>query len=114
MASSDLTGRQITNPVPITPEMAIGPLKSQFPGPRLATVAILRGDGKYRDEIVRISELTVNTYILKDLEFVNCRIIGPAVLAILGIGLAGPPPLRKMLESALKGVLPPNDPFPLE
>ena len=43
----------------------------------------LRGDGKFRDEVVRIAELTVNTSLLEDLEFSNCRIIGPAVLVVL-------------------------------
>ena len=44
----------------------------------------LRGDRTFRDEVVRIAELTVNTSLLEDLEFTNCRIIGPAVLALLG------------------------------
>ena len=43
----------------------------------------LRPDRTYRDEIVRIAELTVNTYVLDRLTFTNCRIVGPAVLAIL-------------------------------
>jgi hypothetical protein len=43
----------------------------------------LTGDGKFRDDVIRIAELTVNTFLLEDLEFSNCRIIGPAVLAIL-------------------------------
>lgn len=43
----------------------------------------IRGDGKFRDEIVRIAELTVNEALLENLEFSNCRIIGPAVLALL-------------------------------
>jgi len=38
----------------------------------------------FRDEVVRIAELTVNTSILENLEFSNCRIIGPAVLVLLG------------------------------
>jgi hypothetical protein len=44
----------------------------------------LRADRRFRDEVVRIAELTVNTSLLEDLEFTNCRIIGPAVLALLG------------------------------
>jgi hypothetical protein len=44
----------------------------------------LRADRTFRDEVVRIAELTVNTSLLEDLQFTNCRIIGPAVLALLG------------------------------
>jgi hypothetical protein len=44
----------------------------------------LRADNRFRDEVVRISELTVNSSLLEDLEFSNCRIIGPAVLLLLG------------------------------
>jgi hypothetical protein len=43
----------------------------------------LRADGRFRDEVVRIAELTVNSSTLQDLEFSNCRIIGPAVLVLL-------------------------------
>jgi hypothetical protein len=44
----------------------------------------LRGDRTYRNEVVRLAELTVNTSIIEGLEFSNCRIIGPAILALLG------------------------------
>ena len=44
----------------------------------------LRGDRSFRDDIVRIAELTVNTSMLENYEFSNCRIIGPAVLVLLG------------------------------
>jgi hypothetical protein len=40
----------------------------------------LRGDRTFRDYLVRIAELTVNTSMLDGYEFSNCRIIGPAVL----------------------------------
>jgi hypothetical protein len=43
----------------------------------------LRADGTFRDEVVRIAELTVNSSTLEGLEFSNCRIIGPAVLVPL-------------------------------
>lgn len=43
----------------------------------------LRGDHQFRDEVVRIAELTVNTSTLEDYEFSNCRIIGPAILGFL-------------------------------
>jgi len=44
----------------------------------------LTGDRKFRDDIVRIAELTVNTSMLIGYEFTNCRIVGPAVLVPLG------------------------------
>jgi hypothetical protein len=44
----------------------------------------LRGDRTFRNDVVRIAELTVNTSMLEGYEFSNCRIIGPAVLALLG------------------------------
>jgi hypothetical protein len=44
----------------------------------------LRADNTFRDEVVRIAELTVNTSTLENMEFSNCRIIGPAVLVLLG------------------------------
>lgn len=43
----------------------------------------LRGDRTYKNEVVRIAELTVNTSAIEGLEFSNCRIIGPAILALL-------------------------------
>ncbi len=50
----------------------------------------LRGDQTYRNEVIRIAELTVNSSLLEDLEFSNCRIIGPAILALLNnVTLAG-------------------------
>lgn len=44
----------------------------------------LRGDRQFRNEVVRIAELTVNTSSIENYEFSNCRIIGPAILALLG------------------------------
>jgi hypothetical protein len=43
----------------------------------------LLGDPAFRNDVVRISDLTVNTSILEGYDFSNCRIIGPAVLALL-------------------------------
>lgn len=43
----------------------------------------LRGDPTVRDEVVRIAEYTVNTSVLEGMTFVNCRMIGPAVLVFL-------------------------------
>lgn len=42
------------------------------------------GTRQFRNEVVRISELTVTTFVLEGLEFSNCRILGPAVLVSLG------------------------------
>ncbi len=44
------------------------------------------GTREFRNEVVRIAELTVNTVVLEGLTFQNCRIIGPAVLVPLGSG----------------------------
>jgi hypothetical protein len=43
----------------------------------------LRGDRQWRNEVVRLSELTVNTSTIAGQAFSNCRIIGPAILALL-------------------------------
>jgi hypothetical protein len=43
----------------------------------------LTGDRRFRNDVVRIAELTVNTSTIEGYEFSNCRIIGPAVLALL-------------------------------
>jgi hypothetical protein len=45
--------------------------------------APLRGDRRFRDEVIRIAELTVNTSTIEGYEFSNCRIIGPAILAFV-------------------------------
>ncbi len=38
------------------------------------------GTREFRNEVVRIAELTVNTVVLEGLTFQNCRLIGPAVV----------------------------------
>lgn len=43
----------------------------------------LRGDRQYRNEPVRLSDLTVNSSTVEGYTFLNCRIIGPAVVALL-------------------------------
>jgi hypothetical protein len=43
----------------------------------------LVGDREFRNQVVRIADLTVNTSMLDGYRFSNCRIIGPAVLALL-------------------------------
>ncbi len=42
------------------------------------------GDRQFRNQVVRIPDLTVNTFVLERLEFLNCRILGPAVLVPQG------------------------------
>ncbi|MBI2242468.1 MAG: hypothetical protein HYU55_00385 [Nocardioides sp.] len=41
------------------------------------------GNREFRDDIVRVAALTVTEPIIAGYTFVNCRIVGPAVLAIL-------------------------------
>ena len=41
------------------------------------------GTREYRNQAIRIMDLTVNTDMLKDLRFENCQICGPAVLILL-------------------------------
>lgn len=41
------------------------------------------GNREFRDEVVRLAELTVTTSMLDGLTFVNCSIIGPGVLILL-------------------------------
>ncbi len=38
------------------------------------------GNREFRDDVIRIAELTVTSFILEGLTFQNCRIVGPAVL----------------------------------
>ena len=42
------------------------------------------GDRQFRNMLVRIAELTVNTNTLQGLTFQNCRIVGPAILIPVG------------------------------
>lgn len=42
------------------------------------------GTREFRDDVVRLASLTVNTNVLERLTFQNCQIIGPAVLIPLG------------------------------
>lgn len=42
------------------------------------------GDKSYRNMVVRITDLTVNEDIIRDVTFENCQLIGPAILAPLG------------------------------
>lgn len=41
--------------------------------------APLTGDRKFRNTAIRVSDLTVNSAVIEDYEFSNCRILGPAV-----------------------------------
>ncbi len=42
------------------------------------------GNREFRNEVIRIAKLTVDTVDLEGLTFQNCRIIGPAVLVLQG------------------------------
>ena len=42
------------------------------------------GTREFRDQIVQLASLTVNTNVLEGLTFQNCQIIGPTVLVPLG------------------------------
>ncbi len=44
----------------------------------------LTGDRKFRNQAVRIADLTVNSVVIEGYEFSNCRILGPAVLIAAG------------------------------
>jgi hypothetical protein len=55
----------------------------------------LRGDRSFRDDIVRIAELTVNTSMLENYEFSNCR--------FEQVGIAGPSELREQMEQGFSG-----------
>ncbi|GAB2456516.1 hypothetical protein GCM10027062_40940 [Nocardioides hungaricus] len=41
------------------------------------------GNREFRDEVVTISSLTVVAPTIEDYRFVNCRVVGPAVLGIV-------------------------------
>lgn len=41
------------------------------------------GNREFRDEVIRIAELTVREPHIDGYTFVNCRILGPAVLAVV-------------------------------
>ena len=43
----------------------------------------LQPEGLFRNDVVRIADLTLNTSMLDGYQFSNCRIIGPAVLVLL-------------------------------
>jgi hypothetical protein len=42
------------------------------------------GDREFRNEIVRLAELTMNSSNIEGLTFSNCRIVGPAVIVPIG------------------------------
>lgn len=44
----------------------------------------LVGDRAFRNQVVRLADLTVNTAMLENYTFANCRVVGPAVLVPLG------------------------------
>lgn len=44
----------------------------------------LTGEKRFRNDVVRLADLTVNTFILDGYEFSNCKILGPAILVPQG------------------------------
>lgn len=44
----------------------------------------LTGDRKFRNDVVRIADMTVNTPVIDGYEFSNCRILGPAIIVPQG------------------------------
>lgn len=58
----------------------------------------LPGTREYRNQIVRVAELTVLEDVIHDVRFENCQIVGPAVLALVdnvtisGAGFDAPGP----------------------
>ena len=44
----------------------------------------LTGDRTFRNDPVRLADLTVNTPVIEGYEFINCRILGPAVIVPQG------------------------------
>lgn len=41
------------------------------------------GNREFRDDVIRVSELTVRGPRIEGYTFINCRILGPAVLALV-------------------------------
>jgi len=45
-------------------------------------------DSPYRNQLVRVADLTVVTDTVSNLRFENCQIVGPAVVAFMGCNIA--------------------------
>lgn len=52
--------------------------------PDLRSRAVRPADRVFRNDVIRLADLTVNTMELDGYEFSNCRVIGPAVLLPVG------------------------------
>lgn len=48
----------------------------------------LTGDRRFRNDVVRIADLTVSSPRIDGYEFANCRILGPAVMILAGSTIA--------------------------
>lgn len=53
----------------------------------MTTPQPLTGNRTFRDEVVRIAELTVTSHEIRGITFVNCHVMGPAVLLLAGSSL---------------------------
>lgn len=62
---------------------ASGPVRCRLSSVLMADRPPLRGDRHVRGEVLRLADLTVNTDIIEGYQFSNCRLIGPAVIALL-------------------------------
>lgn len=45
--------------------------------------APMAGNREFRDEVVRVAALTVTNPLIEGCTFINCQIVGPAVLALV-------------------------------
>lgn len=50
----------------------------------------LTGDRRFRNTAIRVADLTVNSAVIEDYEFSNCRILGPAVLLMRDCTIVSP------------------------
>lgn len=55
-------------------------------GTVLRVTAMTPGVRTHRNALLRISDLTVNSDVIEDLIFENCKIVGPALLVAAGPG----------------------------
>lgn len=42
----------------------------------------LTGDRSFRNDVIRMADLTVSSPVIEGYEFTNCRIIGPAIVVL--------------------------------
>lgn len=47
------------------------------------------GDRSYRNQVVRLTDLTVTDDVIRGVTFENCTLVGPAVVVVMGGTLSG-------------------------